>query len=79
MISPTKHINVTNSLLGVGATLIEFLDDETTVTFLWNRAKTLPNIRTYDRFTLGLDLIYLLGLVRFENGLLGFLESRLNG
>ena len=70
MILPTKHISVKNSLLGVGATLIELLDDETTVTLFWGRAKTLPNIRTYDRFTLGLDLIYLLGLVKFEKGLL---------
>jgi hypothetical protein len=70
MILPTKHIDVKNSLLGVGATLIGLLNEGTTVTLLWERSKHAPNIRTFDRFTLGLDLIFLMGLVEFEDGLI---------
>ena len=70
MILPTKHIRLRNSLLGIGATLIESMQDEMTVTSLWNSVKLQPNIRSFDRFTLGLDLIFLLGLIRFENNLL---------
>ena len=70
MILPTKHIRLSNSLLGVGATLIECLDEETTVTFLWDKTKASPNVRGFDRFTLALDLLFLLGLVEFEHGLL---------
>ncbi len=68
MILPTKHINVRNSLLGVGATLIQLIQDETTVTLLWSHAKIKPNIRSFERFTLGLDLLYLLDLISFKNG-----------
>ena len=70
MILPNKHIDVQNSILGVGATLLKLLGEETTVSSLWNRAKMLPNVKGFDRYTLGLDLLFVVGAVKFENGLL---------
>ena len=70
MILPTKHIRLSNSLLGAGATLIECLEEETTVTSLWGKTKALPNVRAFDRFTLALDLLFLLDLVEFDRGLI---------
>lgn len=70
MILPTKHIRLSNSLLGVGATLLEYLDRNRTVTSLWNETRTLPEIKTFDRFTLGLDLLFLVGVIDFQDGLL---------
>ncbi len=70
MILPTKHIKLSNSLLGVGATLLKYLDRNRTVTSLWNETHTLPEIKTFDRFTLGLDFLFLVGVIDFQDGLL---------
>jgi len=70
MILPTKHIKLSNSLLGVGATLLKFLDRNRTVTSLWNETRTLPEIKTFDRFTLGLDFLFMMGVIDFQDGLL---------
>jgi len=70
MIHPTKHIKLSNSLLGVGATLLKYLDRNRTVTSLWNETRTLPEIKTFDRFTLGLDFLFMMGVINFQDGLL---------
>jgi hypothetical protein len=70
MILPTKHITLSNSLLGVGATLLKYLDRNRTVTSLWNETCTLPEIKTFDMFTLGLDFLFLVGVIDFQDGLL---------
>jgi len=70
MILPTKHIKLSNSLLGVGATLLKYLDRNRTVTSLWNETRTLPEIKTFDRFTLGLDFLFMMGVINFQDGLL---------
>jgi hypothetical protein len=70
MILPTKHIKLSNSLLGVSAELLKYLNEGQTVTSLWGNVSHLPEVRTFERFTLGLDFLYSLGVVEFENGLL---------
>lgn len=70
MILPTKHIRLSNSLLNVGATLLKHIDNNHTVTALWNTTRTLPEVRTFERFTLGLDLLFMMGVVDFHEGLL---------
>ena len=75
MILPTKHIKLSNSLLGVGATLLKHLDRDKTVTFLWDETHTLPEIKTFDRFTLGLDFLFMLEIIDFQDGLLRRVEK----
>ena len=70
MILPTKHIRLSNSLLGIGAVLLKHIDNNHTVTALWNTAATLPEVKTFERFTLGLDLLFMMGVVEFQDGLL---------
>ena len=70
MILPTKHIRLSNSLISVGAVLLKHIDNNHTVTALWNTAKILPEIKTFERFTLGLDLLFMMGAVEFRDGLL---------
>ena len=70
MILPTKHIKLSNSLLGVGATLLKYLDRNRTVTSLWDETRTLPEIKTFDRFTLGLDFLFMMEVIDFQDGLL---------
>lgn len=70
MILPTKHIKLSNSLLNVGAEILRHLNESQTVTSLWNKARVVSHVKTFERFTLGLDLLFMLGMVDFEEGLL---------
>lgn len=70
MILPTKHIKLSNCLLGVGGALLGCLNEKETVSSLWGKARALPEIKTFERFTLGLDFLYTLGAIDFKNGLL---------
>lgn len=66
MILPNKHLKLSNSILNTGAVLLELLNDEQTVTLLWDKVRTNPEIRSFDRFTLGLDLLFTIGLIDFN-------------
>jgi len=70
MILPTKHVRLSNSLLGVSAEMLKRINRGTTITSLWNDVRLLPEVRTFERFTLSLDLLYSMGVVEFEDGLL---------
>jgi CRISPR/Cas system-associated endonuclease Cas1 len=70
MILPTKHIKLSNSLLNVGAEILKHLDESQTVTSLWNKARVVSHVKTFERFTLGLDLLFMLGIIDFQDGLL---------
>ncbi len=70
MILPTKHIKLSNSLLGASAVLLKHIDNNSTVSALWNTANILPEVKTFERFTLGLDLLFMIGAVKFQDGLL---------
>ena len=70
MILPTKHINPLDSLLGVGALILERLKTTKTVTQLWDEMRDLPQVVTFERLVLGLDLLYLMGLVELDGGVI---------
>lgn len=70
MILPTKHISTRHSLLGVGAKIIEQLYYPRTVSSLWNAVSTIPEVATFERFVLTLDLLYIIGAVEMDEGLL---------
>ncbi len=76
MILPTKHIRPDRALIGVGAEVLKVLHRPTTVSSLWDavrhqRAKFAPSTPiSYDWFILALDLLFLLGAVKFERGLI---------
>lgn len=70
MILPTKHIKLSNSLLNVGAEILKHLDEAQTVTSLWNKARAVSHVKTFERFSLGLDLLFMLSIVDFHDGLL---------
>lgn len=72
MILPTKHIPLNRSLLGVGAELLALLDRESTVSGLWTalkREKREDEV-PFDWFVLALDLLFGIGAIEFERGLL---------
>lgn len=70
MILPSKHVKLSNSLLNLGAILLNNLNDKYTVTMLWDRTKRLPEVRTFEKFTLGLDFLFALNLIEFQEGLI---------
>ena len=70
MILPTKHIKLSGSLLNVGAVLLNYLEYEQTVTSLWEKTRSIPEIKSFEQFTLGLDFLFIVGTVNFNDGLL---------
>lgn len=59
----------------MGAVLLELLESSRTVSGLWAASRHREEIRTFDRFTLTLDMLYALGLVKFDqDGLLVRME-----
>jgi hypothetical protein len=70
MILPTKHISTRNSLLGIGAIILERLNYPRTVTSLWGDVSKLPEIATFERFVLVLDFLYMVGAIELQEGLI---------
>ncbi len=68
MIQPTKHITVANSLIGLGALILSRLDRPTSVSSLWQDVRNLPEIATFERFTLTLDLLYIMNVIEYRDG-----------
>lgn len=68
MIAPDKHISIDASLIGVGAAMLKQLPGPRTLTALWEACRTLPDIRTFQRFVLALDLLFLLEAVDLDSG-----------
>jgi len=69
MILPTKHISTERSLLGIGAALLTRLDQPRTISGLWERARVIPEVVSFERFVLGLDLLYTIGAIELVDGL----------
>ncbi|MCY3690097.1 MAG: hypothetical protein OXI17_08205 [Gammaproteobacteria bacterium] len=76
MILPTKHILPDRALLGVGAEVLGVLKRPMTVSMLWDEIRSRrsvdePNaVLDYRWFVLALDLLYIIGAVEFDRGLI---------
>lgn len=70
MILPTKYIPQNEALIGVGATLLAHLDGPMTVSELWERLRTEPNVGTFERFVLASNLLFLMGTIDARDGLI---------
>ena len=66
MILPDKYLQENDVLIGVGATLLSHLSSDANISELWDTVKESPNIGTFKRFILGLDFLFMLGLVTFH-------------
>ena len=73
MILPSKHIASERALLQVGARLLQLLDQDQTVSSLWAKTQNSdaegPAIG-YFTFVLALDLLFMLGAVTLQSGML---------
>ncbi len=68
MILPNKHIGLSDSLISVGGELLLLLVRPHTVTSLWEKAKRSGSVKTFERFSCALTMLYAFGLVELENG-----------
>jgi hypothetical protein len=77
MILPSKHLPQDRALLTVGGYVLSFLSHAKTVSSLWeemNRheggvSTAMSRRITYDWFLLALDLLYALGAIELDSGL----------
>jgi hypothetical protein len=75
MILPTKHVRPDRALIGVGAEVLEILKHPMTMSRLWDeirgrRSLHAPNAPIdYEWFVLSLDLLYVIGAVDYDRGL----------
>jgi hypothetical protein len=76
MILPTKHIRPERALLTIGADMLERLRQPMTVSRLWDEVRGRRNNAAepapinYDWFVLALDLLFMIGAIEFDRGLL---------
>lgn len=68
MILPTKHVREEDTMLGVGAVILQSLTAPRTTNQLWQHLRTDASVATYERFILALVLLYVLGAVHFSDG-----------
>jgi len=75
MILPTKHLRPDRALLAIGGELLGCLREPMTVSRLWDELRSRrggasePAPVNYDWFVLALDLLFTVGAVEFERGL----------
>lgn len=67
MIMPNKYIRENDALIGVGSVLLKHLSYERTLSDLWESVKETSSVGNFERFILGLDLLFVLGLVEIKN------------
>jgi hypothetical protein len=72
MILPSKHVPLGRTLLGVGAEILSLLTVPSTIGGIWDRVRSHRSDAPieYDWFILAMDLLYAMGAVRMERGLL---------
>ena len=76
MILPTKHIRPDRALIGVGAEVLDALGEPMTMSMLWDKirfrrsAGNSSSVLDYRWFVLTLDLLYMIGAVDLERGLI---------
>jgi hypothetical protein len=81
MILPTKHVRSDRALIGVGSEVLDILRRPMTISRLWDemrgrRSLHAPNAPIdYQWFILSLDLLFTIGAVDFDRGLVRRVQS----
>ncbi|RJR44133.1 MAG: hypothetical protein C4576_13420 [Desulfobacteraceae bacterium] len=77
MILPTKHLSQDRALLTVGARLLAHLFQPKTVSALWEEISNSTSTKDgepitlrFDAYILTLDLLFLMGTIELQDGLL---------
>lgn len=68
MLLPDKYVTVERSLLGQAAKVLKHREPDRTVSELWSSLVAEDSSWTFDRFAICLALLFGLGLVALQNG-----------
>ena len=72
MILPDKHIRFSESLLGLGALVLESLDTPISIDALWNELHSqmergvFPAKHSFDNLVLTVDILFAVGAIRLD-------------
>lgn len=70
MLLPDKHISFAESLLGLGAFVMENVAQPITVDNLWRvfqrKSTSYPAFQTFDNMVLALDALFALGMIQIN-------------
>ena len=73
MILPTKHIRLSESLLGLGSFVIQELSDPKTIDEVWSefikavKSGEYPFSQSFENLILAIDLLYVLGAITTDD------------
>ena len=76
MLLPTKRLSEDRALIGIAGELLVLLEERMTISRLWEEYKEANNSRpsvstvTFDWFVLSLDLLFSLGAITLERGMI---------
>jgi hypothetical protein len=72
MILPSKHIKLSESLIGLSGFLLKLLKEPVTIDDLWakfqkvNNTPIYPAYHSFDNVVLGLNLLFLMGAINID-------------
>lgn len=69
-LAPTKYITMQYSMLGVSAFVLEAIGPNDTVSSLWERVRRDERIRTFDRYSDALTILFATKAINLESGLI---------
>jgi hypothetical protein len=69
MILPSKYVQEKESLLGLGAVVLRFLNEDMPLSELWECSKENLDSINFERFVLVLDLLFVMGLIAVDGQL----------
>jgi hypothetical protein len=67
---PTKYVPIDSSVLGVSSLLLNCMVSNDTVSTLWDRVRTMPQVRTFDRYADALTLLFAARIIDMQHGTL---------
>lgn len=70
MILPTKYVPASDSVLGRAAAILPLRASNPTVSELWNSYRLVRPEDSFDSFTAALTLLFMLGVVTINAGVL---------
>lgn len=70
MLLPTKYIPESQTLLALGGIVLSRLRRPCTLTTLWEQTRKIPQVGTFERLILTLDMLYMLGAIDISKGLI---------
>ena len=70
MILPSKHIPESQTILGIGAVVLQAMETPQTVTSLWEKVRKHRSVGTFERFILAMDMLNIFGAVTLNDGMI---------